>query len=466
MVPLHEISVVDDPLKPSHSEESSCADDVEVVSSKGDSRADEETASSSRQSLRGDVTFPIKLHEMLKDVERDDNASIVSWSPDGKGFRVHKQNLFVETILPRYFSQTKYRSFQRQLNHYGFDRIIKGPYEGGYRHPDFVRDDPIRCRSMRRLKRIVIPKRVPLDETPSRHDDSSLHGTGKIAAVSPEPSHQCSPKRHFESRSESFTTFQSPMFRPVPNYHRARIVMGTPVPVHPPGTRVYYHNPPPSQPHVTHVYYVPPPPDFHQHSPYRLEYRPAVVEPTRPMYQTFYAKAPMPIMGPMPPHNQVHLRPAHEVTPRNPELFYMSSPPPTRIPPLGMVPVEEEQVIIEPERPTIPSESYNKAPPRQNRLSFSSVNSNQEKSIDDLLLDFLSDDDQEGSDNENDDEILNSLASGKEVLYRDPQNQFSAHESLCGDFPHDLVYNIKGSLDHTNHHPQLVPMDAIQTVAL
>ena len=112
MAPLHEIQgvVVLDPVtnKPSRCEES-CSDDEheEEVSSKGDARADETplSISSSHQSLRGDVTFPIKLHEMLMDVEREDNGSILSWSPDGKGFRVHKQNLFVKTILPRYFSQ-------------------------------------------------------------------------------------------------------------------------------------------------------------------------------------------------------------------------------------------------------------------------------------------------------------------------------------------------------------------------
>lgn len=468
MVPLHRKARVDDLVKPPQSDESSSDDEV-VVSSKGNTGTDEALTSSSRQSLRGDVTFPIKLHEMLMDVEREDNDTIVSWSPDGKGFRVHKQTMFVEKILPRYFSQTKYRSFQRQLNHYGFDRILKGPYEGGYRHPDFVRDDPIRCRSMRRLKRNIGPKRLLLDETPSRHDDNSLHGIGKVVAVSPEPSHHGSPRQGFEATREcSFSSFQSPMFRPVPQYHRARIVMGPPFPVQPPSARPYYHNPSPSQPHVTHVYYMAPP-DFHQAPPYRIEYPPPPPPPVDRVpttYQAYYVKATMPITGPMSPYNEVRPGPSYGNIPRNPELFVLSSPPLHRKPPaMGMVPVEESGVA-EPARPTSGLNESCK-PPRRKRHSFSSVNSNQEKSIDDLLLDFLSDEEQDGTDDHREDDgdgLLDTMTGGENVPNRNHNSQF-VHEPVC-DFPHNLVYNDNASIHHRPHYPHLVSMEATQTVAL
>ena len=53
---------------------------------------------------------------MLKDCDKDVDGmgSVVSWLPDGKAFKVHDPKVFVERILPTYFNQSKYKSFQRQ----------------------------------------------------------------------------------------------------------------------------------------------------------------------------------------------------------------------------------------------------------------------------------------------------------------------------------------------------------------
>lgn len=62
------------------------------------------------------LLFPSKLYDMLRDCEKDPGGmgSTVSWMPDGTQFRVHDVKAFVETILPTYFKQSKYKSFQRQ----------------------------------------------------------------------------------------------------------------------------------------------------------------------------------------------------------------------------------------------------------------------------------------------------------------------------------------------------------------
>jgi hypothetical protein len=62
-----------------------------------------------------------------------------SWQPHGKAFRVHKTKEFTETIMPTYFRQTRYKSFQRQLHIYGFHRIITGTDKGSYWHPMFIK---------------------------------------------------------------------------------------------------------------------------------------------------------------------------------------------------------------------------------------------------------------------------------------------------------------------------------------
>ena len=85
------------------------------------------------------MPFPMKLHEMLDLAVANNMEHIVSWELEGQAFRVNKPDEFVEWVLPQHFNQTKYKSFQRQLNLYGFERITRGPYKGCYLHKKFVR---------------------------------------------------------------------------------------------------------------------------------------------------------------------------------------------------------------------------------------------------------------------------------------------------------------------------------------
>jgi hypothetical protein len=65
--------------------------------------------------------FPLKLYGMLEDADKDSFENIVSWIDDGSSFRVHDRDGFVTCILPKYFkNQSRYKSFQRQLNLYHF----------------------------------------------------------------------------------------------------------------------------------------------------------------------------------------------------------------------------------------------------------------------------------------------------------------------------------------------------------
>ena len=58
--------------------------------------------------------FPYRLYEMLDECEHQNKSHIVSWLPDGKAFKVHQVPVFVDLILPSYFRQSKYKSYQRQ----------------------------------------------------------------------------------------------------------------------------------------------------------------------------------------------------------------------------------------------------------------------------------------------------------------------------------------------------------------
>jgi hypothetical protein len=59
-------------------------------------------------------SFPTKLHLILNEAQRMGYEDIVSWDAKGTSFRVHKPDEFCESILVRYFRQSKYESFTRQ----------------------------------------------------------------------------------------------------------------------------------------------------------------------------------------------------------------------------------------------------------------------------------------------------------------------------------------------------------------
>jgi hypothetical protein len=63
--------------------------------------------------------FPWRLHNMLERAESLGLDWIVSWLPDGKSFKVHDAQRFESSLMGQFFNQTRYKSFQRQLNLWG-----------------------------------------------------------------------------------------------------------------------------------------------------------------------------------------------------------------------------------------------------------------------------------------------------------------------------------------------------------
>lgn len=99
------------------------------------------------------AAFPLKLHEILTQVEKNGDEHIIGWLPHGRSFKIHKQEEFMERVLPHYFVMTKKSSFLRQLNLYGFHRLSKaGPDQGSYYHEKFLRGMKFLSRRMQRQK--------------------------------------------------------------------------------------------------------------------------------------------------------------------------------------------------------------------------------------------------------------------------------------------------------------------------
>ncbi|KAL7535780.1 hypothetical protein ACHAWF_005266 [Thalassiosira exigua] len=90
--------------------------------------------------------FPYKLYAMLELTE----CSGITWSPDGLSFKVTDEREFMDSAR-MFFKQTKIRSFHRQLNLWGFQRL--GPQGSReWRHDLFVRGAPEKLKKIIRVK--------------------------------------------------------------------------------------------------------------------------------------------------------------------------------------------------------------------------------------------------------------------------------------------------------------------------
>jgi len=95
------------------------------------------------------MPFPSRLHKVL---ERSDLTAVIDWMPHGRAFIVKQPNLLTTLVLSRFFKQTKYLSFTRQLNLWGFKRITRGIDSGSYYHERFLPGRPHLTMGMKRVK--------------------------------------------------------------------------------------------------------------------------------------------------------------------------------------------------------------------------------------------------------------------------------------------------------------------------
>lgn len=123
--------------------------------------------------------------------------------PHGRAFVVKQPKLLAAQILPRFFKQTKYLSFTRQLNLWGFRRITRGMDAGAYYHPLFLPGRPHLTMRMKRIK---------------------IKGTG--VRLSPDPSKEPNFYRDFEAVSRPPARNPGPL-PPLPSERFASIASHT-----------------------------------------------------------------------------------------------------------------------------------------------------------------------------------------------------------------------------------------------
>ncbi|XP_070238683.1 heat shock factor protein 1 isoform X4 [Bos mutus] len=79
--------------------------------------------------------FLTKLWTLVSDPDTD---ALICWSPSGNSFHVLDQGQFAKEVLPKYFKHSNMASFVRQLNMYGFRKVVHIE-QGGLVKPE--RDD-------------------------------------------------------------------------------------------------------------------------------------------------------------------------------------------------------------------------------------------------------------------------------------------------------------------------------------
>ncbi|KAK4346496.1 hypothetical protein RND71_032835 [Anisodus tanguticus] len=70
--------------------------------------------------------FLLKTYQLVDEAETDD---VISWNESGTTFVVWKTAEFAKDLLPNYFKHNNFSSFVRQLNTYGFRKIVPDKWE-------------------------------------------------------------------------------------------------------------------------------------------------------------------------------------------------------------------------------------------------------------------------------------------------------------------------------------------------
>eukprot|EP00934_Nitzschia_sp_Nitz4_P002105 Nitzschia sp. Nitz4//scaffold246_size28974//131//1048//NITZ4_008079-RA/size28974-exonerate_est2genome-gene-0.29-mRNA-1//1//CDS//3329543903//2105//frame0 len=127
-------------------------------------------STNNRKRIGSERQFPGRLHNMMAFAEKEGYEHVIGWVLNGRGVMVYSPEGLVN-LLPLFFSQTKYRSFRRQLNMWHFERVEHGPNKGAFIHPYFVKDNRELCSYMCRQMHLAKPRdqgqpMTPIDTTP------------------------------------------------------------------------------------------------------------------------------------------------------------------------------------------------------------------------------------------------------------------------------------------------------------
>ncbi|KAH7887925.1 HSF-type DNA-binding-domain-containing protein [Phlebopus sp. FC_14] len=142
------------------------------------------------------ATFLTKLYALL---ERPENHHMIRWDPAGEHIIVERPEQLALHVLPSIYRQSRFASFSRQLNIYGFmrkvnlrnvDPAIDDPDASTWSHPTLNRHSPpeVVANFKRRVPpRLPKPRKRESQDTPNIPPPRSAIGAGPVPLTVPSP---------------------------------------------------------------------------------------------------------------------------------------------------------------------------------------------------------------------------------------------------------------------------------------
>lgn len=143
--------------------------------------------------------FLAKLWNMVDDPA---TSHLIAWGDDGKSFIVHNQADLASSLLPYYYKHSNLASFVRQLNMYGFHKVV-GVTSGGikseraeemeFAHSCFIRDNKqLMCKIKRKVatQRLVQPVAATINVISQQDSAATSSSVASAAAFVPSPAHE------------------------------------------------------------------------------------------------------------------------------------------------------------------------------------------------------------------------------------------------------------------------------------
>lgn len=135
------------------------------------------------KATNNDVSYVLKIHEMLGNAEKEGHTHIVSWQPHGRAFRIHKESEFETEVMPRYF-KGKLASIRRWLRAWGFVRMTEGKDRGGWYHRYFCRGLTSLCKDLNRAQmKKAMEDWLPIGEAPDFYNYTFDAGDTRLLAM-------------------------------------------------------------------------------------------------------------------------------------------------------------------------------------------------------------------------------------------------------------------------------------------